>query len=271
MTDFSARTVLATIGAFGFSTNAQIENLALEYGLSEVLGDGGIAKKEARLARYLVENPELKGHSATGLVHELAERAVAARCTRRWGDALDPNEEMPDLVHSLKQDGCGIDGGRLVRMLPDVVPVAEAQDGLTRMLLTYGLDTARGHLEQAVDAHARGDWAAANAQVRTFVEELFDRIASHLSGGETDGFSTSHARREWLTTCDPPFFDPELNEWEPGKSGGFVQGLWKRLHPDGSHPGLSDERDSSFRLHLVLIVAEHFLKRFDDRVNERRA
>ena len=263
MADFSPRTVLAAIEAFEFATNAQVENLALEYGLQDVPGGGGIAKKESRLAKHLVDHPELQGYSGATLVHELIERAVQARCQSGWRGPLDPAAALPRLVHSLKQDGFLIQDYKLVRMLPEAVPVAAAQNELSRLLEKHAFGTAIGHLEQAMAAHARGDWAAANAQVRTFVEEVFDRIAERLSGGVTEGLPTSHARREWLATCTPPFLDPDLNEWEPGKGGGFVQGFWKRLHPDGSHPGLSDESDSSLRLHLVLIVIQHFMGRFD--------
>jgi integrase len=47
------------------------------------------------------------------------------------------------------------------------------------------------------------------------------------------------------------------------KGGGFVNGLAKRLHPQGSHPGLSDQEDSTFRLHTVLLTARLLLERFD--------
>lgn len=268
MADFSPRTILTTVSAFEFTTNAKIENLALEYELSEVLGDGGIAKKESRLARHLVDNPELKGYSGASLVHELIEKAIQSKCQPTWGGPLDPADALPELVNSLKQDGFVVVDYRLARMIPDAVPVADAQDELSRLLHKYEFETAAGHLEQALAAHARGDWAAANGQLRTFVEELFNRIADRLSEGHTEQLTSSHERREWLATADPPFLHPELNEWEPGKAGGFVQGLWRRLHPEGSHPGLSDEADSSLRLHVVLIVAEHFMKRLDDRVAE---
>jgi hypothetical protein len=33
------------------------------------------------------------------------------------------------------------------------------------------------------------------------------------------------------------------------------------LHTDGSHPGLSDEDHSTFRLHIVLVTARTFLRR----------
>lgn len=264
--EFSPRTVIAAVEAFRFSTNAQIENLALEYNLRGVLGDGGIAKKESRLAQHLVDNPGLEGYEASSLVHELIERVLAERCHSSRGEPLDPAEQVPELVRSLRQDGFEVVDHKLARVLPDAVPVAEARDELTRLLQVHGLLTALGHLDQAIAANARGQWAAANGQVRTFVEELFDRIAGLISGGETDGLPTSHARREWLARCDPPFFEAGLNEWEQGGAGGFVQGFWKRLHPRGAHPGLSDERDSSFRIHLALLVAEHFLRRLDERV-----
>jgi hypothetical protein len=55
---------------------------------------------------------------------------------------------------------------------------------------------------------------------------------------------------------------PTLNEWDDNGLG-FVNGLVKRLHPHGSHPGLSDQDDSTFRLHTVLLTARLFLVRFD--------
>jgi hypothetical protein len=42
-----------------------------------------------------------------------------------------------------------------------------------------------------------------------------------------------------------------------------MNGLANRLHPKGSHPGLSDNEDSTFRLHVVLLTARLLLTRFD--------
>jgi len=39
--------------------------------------------------------------------------------------------------------------------------------------------------------------------------------------------------------------------------------VFKRLHPQGAHPGLSDEEDSTFRLHMVLLLCWLFLRRLD--------
>jgi hypothetical protein len=41
----------------------------------------------------------------------------------------------------------------------------------------------------------------------------------------------------------------------------YVNSLFKMLHPHGSHPGLSDEDQCPFRLHIVLVTARTFLRR----------
>ena len=50
------------------------------------------------------------------------------------------------------------------------------------------------------------------------------------------------------------------NEWtQDGKN--YINGLFKMLHTEGSHPGLSDEDHCTFRLHLVLVTTRTFLRR----------
>jgi hypothetical protein len=71
---------------------------------------------------------------------------------------------------------------------------------------------------------------------------------------------TSHARREKLATLG--VLSPELNEWDCNGTG-YFNGLMRRLHPQGSHPGLSDADDSTFRLHTILIATRLLLIRFD--------
>jgi len=40
-----------------------------------------------------------------------------------------------------------------------------------------------------------------------------------------------------------------------------MKSFFRRLHPQGAHPGLSAEEDSTFRLHLVLLVGRQLLRR----------
>jgi len=63
-------------------------------------------------------------------------------------------------------------------------------------------------------------------------------------------------------------FYTQYNEWENDRGKpAFVLGLWARLHPQGSHPGLSEEDDCTFRLQVTLITARLFLRRLDQRIS----
>jgi len=88
---------------------------------------------------------------------------------------------------------------------------------------------------------------------------LLDDIAIKLDP-TSEALTSSENRRERLATMQPPFLRADLNEWG-GNGKNFINGVLKRLHPDGPHPGLSNEEDSTFRLHLVILVARLLLRR----------
>jgi hypothetical protein len=114
-----------------------------------------------------------------------------------------------------------------------------------------------GHLGQAIEAHTRGDWAAANSQLRTFFESVFDDVARAVRSAEAAQLATAENRRGLL--ADAGFFSVDRHEWtRDGKN--FVNDVFKMLHTEGSHPGLSDEDHSTFRMHLVLVTARTFLR-----------
>ena len=184
----------------------------------------------------------------------------------KWIPPYPPLEtNYPLLINSLKHDGYIVENGKLVTMLPDVIDLPEKEDELNSLLDKFQFNISKGHLNQAISAHTRGDWASANAQLRSFIESLFDSIAEKIHINSTLPPS-SHSRREFLAREKPQFFLTDLNEWVIGNNGGFVQGFWKRLNPQGPHPGLSDEEDSTFRLHLVILTASHYMRRLDNMV-----
>ena len=67
-----------------------------------------------------------------------------------------------------------------------------------------------------------------------------------------------------LAKCRNPIIDINLNEFGEDKLG-FIQVFWKRLHPEGSHHGLSDIEGTLYRYQLVLLNIELLLDRFDKR------
>jgi len=123
----------------------------------------------------------------------------------------------------------------------------------------HNFGTAKGHLEQAMENHARGNWAAANGQLRTFFDSLLDAMAERLDRTAAN-LSSGQARRSKLASLD--FLSVPLNEWH-NDGRGFINGSVKRLHPQGAHPGVSDDDDCTFRLQIVLLTAALLLRRLD--------
>ena len=80
------------------------------------------------------------------------------------------------------------------------------------------------------------------------MEGLLDDIACHIDPTDSARAATPENRRALLASDQIGFLSVDRKEWTPdGKN--FVNGLMKILHPEGSHPGLSDEDHSTFRLH----------------------
>lgn len=249
---FSRTTIVKLVDALNFQTHAEVSKFVLEFGLENVIVGSYIKEKEAALMQHLIKNPQATAPDGTPLAQAIIEHLVS-----RSYEFSEPNEQFPRLVNSLDRDGYVLDRNGLRIKLPSQLPIIEEEDELIELLDRFGYSVAKGHYQQAVTAHTRGDWAAANAQLRSFVEEFFDRVTDMIASGS---YTSSHNRREALAKAN--FFRPDLNEWSnDGK--GFVQGLWRRLHPQGSHPGLSEKEDSTFRLHLVIVVMHYFAKRLE--------
>ena len=143
--------------------------------------------------------------------------------------------------------------------LPSVIDLPAGDDEVHKLLKQFSFATPLGHLDQAIDAHTRGDWAAANSQIRSFMESLLNEIAQKLRPADASGLSSEN-RRALLANID--FLSKDRNEWtQDGKN--YLNGLFKMLHTDGSHPGLSNEDHSTFRLHVGLVTGRMLLRRLD--------
>jgi hypothetical protein len=173
------------------------------------------------------------------------------------------SEKYKFLANSLKRDGYIIKGNTIKKVLPEEIAEAKTETELTNLLTKFNFTTSKGHLDQAINNHSLGNWAGANSQFRPFIESLLIDICKKLlPKNSCDSGNT--AIKLLSSTTNPPFFKIELNEIEnPKCNKPFVEGLWKRLHPEGSHPGLSDEEDSTFRYHITIVFAHYLLKRLD--------
>ncbi|MCA9259560.1 MAG: hypothetical protein KDA61_10195 [Planctomycetales bacterium] len=267
---FSRRTVLAAIDVLNMvmvqsATSAFLIELGPEVYRAVPDDPVSVAKRMNGLKRFVDDHPGYEtdeGPIEEAIVRKAVGFLSGAEPTSPGWDSYERDDLPPEprrFAQYLERDGFVIGDGTLRRILPAELGLPAASSELDGLLDKHGFVTAKGHLEQASEAHARGDWAAANGQFRTFIESMLDEMVERLDPTAT-ALSSGHQRRAKLASIG--LLARDLNEWDDhGK--GFVNGLIRRLHPEGSHPGLSDEDDSTFRLHVVLLTARLLMRRFD--------
>ena len=240
--------------------NQMVVRLELENDIPANFGMS-VAKKCAELARIVVRRADkpletLEGETSLGEA-VVTEAVVVAMEGSGW-------KPQKTFERALERDGFSLtwdrDGKAVLRPSLPVELGAETGDEVHHLLEVRGFTTLLGHLDQALNAHVRGDWAASNGQLRAFMEGLLDDIADSLCPDEMTG-RTSENRRALLAKIG--FFSVKRKEWsDDGKN--YVNGLLKMLHTEGAHKGLSDIEHCTFRLHLVLLTARVFLRRLND-------
>jgi hypothetical protein len=264
---FSRQTVLASLLVLERFTHAEFSRFLHELGADfpRQVPDESVALKKRFNAFMGIYDEEPRRLIEGG---DTLQDAIVEKAASLVRDDLEFEEEegapqwyadQQKFRRRLEIDGFVIADGKIRATLPTDVGLPAVQDELHLLLTKYDLSIASGHLDQALDAHAKGHWASANSQIRTFFEALFDGICERIDPN-TKSLGSGQPRRTQLASKG--FLSRDLNEWADNGLG-FINGLAKRLHPQGSHPGLSDPDDSSFRLHVVLLTAQFFLRRLD--------
>lgn len=265
---FTRATIVAAVEFLGeMLTQAKFDQLAVRLGLDDEIPQGpakSVTAKSALLARIVNQRATQVVSTLDGPV-TLAEAAVREAVGVTVPQYAKAEQER--FLRGLALDGYVVSWGEDARKpllraaLPGEVDLPVADDEVHQLLKQFGFNVPLGHLDQAIDAHTRGDWAAANSQIRTFLEGLLSDIASHIDPQKSAELTSSENCRAWL--AERGFLSSKRNEWtNDGKN--YLNGLFKMLHSDGSHPGLSDEDHSTFRLHLGLITGRTFLRRLSN-------
>jgi len=256
---FSRRTVIAAIEMMEPFNHAQLTRYLLKLGseLARKVGEKGyIAQRLNKLIALAVDDlpPNYAVEGGEVLQDVLVENAVSLLPGYGYSDSATEEELLylppraAEFLRALERDGFTVSGGLLRRTLPIDIGLPTTQSEVDRLLVKHGFTVPKGQLEQAIDAHARGNWAGANGQFRPFLEGLLEAIATKLAPSAGDPV------RGLLAIG---FLRRDLNERD------FMYGLIKRLHSEGPHPGLSGDEDSTFRFHVVLLSARLLLTRFD--------
>ncbi|ARK21881.1 hypothetical protein [Sporosarcina ureae] len=243
------------------NSHAELSTYAFRYELDKIAVGNNKDERVLAIGKFLLENPKTPGILGDNLTYEIVEDVISKTISNNYHFDTDNNEfiNYPQLRRLLLKDGFVIVDGKLTRTFDTDINFNTNETLLGKLLDEHNLEIAKGHYSQATNAFNRGDWAACNSQLRSYVEELLNKLAEKIVG---QPFSSSQMAKVELSKVDPPIFYKELNEWLDNGQG-FFETFWKRLHPEGSHPGLSNEDDSIFRLNLVQISTLEILKRYD--------
>ena len=195
---FARTTLVAAAELLGMHSQAAFNQMVVRLELEAEIPEDtsmSVAKKCGRLARIVARDAGREVETREGpmsLREAVVLEAVAVAEERsQW-------KEQTVLEQLLARDGYALrwverKGDRgpwggcsatLVAALPPELADEDTDDEVRGLLGARGFSTSRGHLEQAVGAHARGDWAAANGQIRTFIESLVVEVAIGLGDRE---------------------------------------------------------------------------------------
>lgn len=262
---FSRPTVVAATELLEQHTQAGFNQMVVRLGLENDVSQDttiSVGKKIAVLGKIVVARGDQVLQTVEGPV-TLAEAVV--REAAQLAQPASTDALHTDFLRGLARDGFVLvppaNSGQRASIraaLPGEIQLPATDDEVHHLLKQFGFATPLGHLDQAIDAHTRGDWASCNGQLRVFMEGLFDDIARHIDSPQASQLPTAENRRAMLAT--ERFLDASSNEWS-GDGKNYVNGLFKMLHTQGAHPGLSDQDHSTFRLHVVLVTAGMYLRR----------
>lgn len=285
------RTLLEIIYLIENWNSAEIDRFALIFAVEipEQLDGLNLSKaKKANLILTVLEKSGIRGPftenaqlDAVQYIFEkfLRENPPQINELSLWSAVLEPVveqrkvdtlfiEHYPRLYNSFKRDGYSINENGVVPLLPSELVESNTENELFRFLEHFNFNTSKGHLEQAIENHTNSNWAGANGQFRTYMESLLIEISNYLLP-ERNCTNIGDAIN-WLSNpaiLNPILLHQHLNEVPvQGLNFPFINGLWKRLHPTGSHPGLSDEEDSTFRYHTLVVFTRYLLSRLKNRV-----
>ena len=173
-------------------TNADLENLLLEYGLSDYVPSGGsISKTLLNLNKFATQNPTFEVQTdfgekplATLLVDEAIRLGGANGEADHWGKLerylnLDGFALLKEVRSNAFEDEVVIAGFTVA--MPDFIELPESASEVDILLKRNAFTVAQRHLASAKENIAQADWEAANSQCRTFLERLIRKELSDFS------------------------------------------------------------------------------------------
>lgn len=213
--------------------HAELQLVFLEHGLDYEQFAGGIRPRVNELVMTLHSRDD-GGASLTELIEYVLRRRDAG-----W-------PLVDRLLYALRLDGYEWHDGKLIPTTPEPVALAQELSQLECDLQELRLSVAATHYRQAHESFVAGNWEAANAQVRSFVEDFFIEVGRR---------KTSKDRPDPAASLQDLRSDDFLDDAERQTFKGF----WQSIQDKGPHRGLSDEQEALYRLHVATSIARYVI------------
>lgn len=169
------------------------------------------------------------------------------------------------LVHKARGSGRNVLRSRRLLILTRVKddPVEEIE------LFEAHLSSAKWHVverhfRQAKTALDRGDWEAANAQTRAFLDALCEEIAGRVrKAGHPYPRPAPKGGDARMHLQQTGFLDVDESH--------LLKAFFKVLHGKGSHPGTSNTEDATRRFVMATCLANYYVERLHEWQEAERA
>lgn len=258
---------------YEIKTNAKVEGIIMEYGLADYVSDGGSkAKTLLNLKRFATRQPDFEVQTDFGpkpVSRVVIDKAIelvswSKRNATLW-EKLDRYLQLDGFALDIETtDDWGTEKKQikgLVLSFPELAELPETVNELDALLTKHRFTVTSRHLNSAKENIMQADWEASNSQCRTFLDAITDGIADILFPKEAAVKSSGMQKRQLL--AEKGFLSKDKHEFGDGNKQTYLPGLAKLLHPDGAHPGISNQNDAMFRLQAVIVTARWLLKRLD--------
>lgn len=253
-----------------------LDGFLIKFDLDDKIDITGLTTSKIKMSitKYLIANQGIKDTLGNDIVLKIIEDRINNYLLDGYFNEFDSQNKVfsqyPNLYKYLRYDGYDIVDNKLVRTLPEDINASEKEDAVNSILKKCNFLTSIGHLENAKSSYFNANYAALTGQLRTYVESLFIDMAKYIKLKDSSCTDIANINPVDATTsmqvlakCFNPIILQDLNEWDGGNKKTFIEGFWKRLHPLGSHPGLPDIDEATYRFQLVLLVTYNLIKRFD--------
>lgn len=277
---FSKQLILKAVDFLPTDSHTDMDNRITFYDLDHkgINLDQSLPKIKKEVGKYLISNPNAVDNHGDSILLRMMNNVVKKMLDNVDTDNDEFDEERKefrsdrDFYRFLRLDGYDIDFENccIIEDIARYLQVVEKNDAIIEMLEEYHFSTTLAHYNEAKSSYLGGNYAALDGQLRTFVESIFQDMAAHIKVCEPTNTNISNINEIdgqqamiIFAKCEHPILDFNLNEWSgDSQQASYFPAFWKRLHPEGSHPGVPQFSEVIYRFQLVVLNIELLVSRF---------